>query len=262
MQPYFFPYLGYFTLIRHTDRWVVFDVAQYNRRSWMNRNRILHPRTGWQYITAPVRHAPHGTPLADVRLADPGAARRRLLGQLGHYRRVAPYFRAVTDLVERAFASAENDGLVELNIAALAVVCDYLGLSWHWQRCSQTAALPIRIFGAGLATPEPDLPLDDPATALRNPGPARVEHPGQWALRIAQAMGATSYLNPPGGRDLFRPDEWREAGISLCFSALPDMHYTCGPHPFEPHLSILDVLMWNAPDQVLAELDRQVPLEV
>ena len=46
MQPYFFPYIGYFSLIANTDLWVVFDTPQYTRKSWMNRNRILHPR-GW-----------------------------------------------------------------------------------------------------------------------------------------------------------------------------------------------------------------------
>lgn len=228
MQPYFFPYLGYFTLLRHTDSWVVFDVVQYNRRSWMNRNRILHPRQGWQYISAPVAHAPHGTLLKDIRLADPAAAQQRLLGQLGHYRRHAPHYRRVVELVEQAFARAAGPGLVDLNIAALTAVCDYLGMAWHGRRCCELG-----------------LNLSD------------VAHPGQWALRIAQALGADAYLNPPGGRELFRPEEWRQAGIRLMFSPLPDLQYACGPHAFEPHLSILDVLMWNTPEAALAALDRQ-----
>ncbi|PYF06060.1 WbqC-like protein [Ureibacillus chungkukjangi] len=42
MQPYFFPYIGYFQLIKSVDEFVIFDNAQYVRRSWMNRNRILN----------------------------------------------------------------------------------------------------------------------------------------------------------------------------------------------------------------------------
>ena len=70
MQPYFFPYLGYFELIARTDRWVVLDTVQYNRKSWMNRNRILHPNNGWQYINAPVHHAPRGTLIEKVFVQD------------------------------------------------------------------------------------------------------------------------------------------------------------------------------------------------
>ena len=44
MQPYFFPYLGHFALIAHTDAWVVFDITQYTPKTWMNRNRVLHPK--------------------------------------------------------------------------------------------------------------------------------------------------------------------------------------------------------------------------
>ena len=41
MQPYFFPYLGYFQLIRNVDKFVVYDDVQYMQRGWINRNRIL-----------------------------------------------------------------------------------------------------------------------------------------------------------------------------------------------------------------------------
>ena len=57
MQPYFFPYLGYFDLINSTDRWIVFDTVQYIRHGWINRNRILHPNEGWQYIIVPIMKA-------------------------------------------------------------------------------------------------------------------------------------------------------------------------------------------------------------
>ena len=47
MQPYFFPYLGYYQLMMAVERWIVFDIVKYADRSWMNRNRVLHPTTGW-----------------------------------------------------------------------------------------------------------------------------------------------------------------------------------------------------------------------
>jgi len=227
MQPYFFPYLGYFELIARTDRWVVFDVVQYNAKSWMSRNRILHPTQGWQYINVPVNKAPHGTPIKDIVVKDRAAALARVLGQLEHYRKRAPHFRDVTDIVRAAFSGA-SDRLVDLNIATLKTVCKYLGVGFDYSLCS---AMDLDLGG--------------------------VEHAGQWALAIAKQLGASEYLNPPGGRAIFRQEEWDAAGIKLSFTNLPQFTYDCAPYQFVEHLSILDVLMWNDPAKVVQALRKQ-----
>ncbi len=225
MQPYFFPYIGYFALIARTDRWVVFDVVQYNARSWMNRNRILHPRTGWQYVVVPVSKAPKGTLIRDVLVQDKAAALERLTGQLEHYRRHAPHFRDVVELVRTAFERAATNRLVDLNIATLTATCEYLDIALNWSRCSDM-----------------HLDLED------------VEHAGQWALRISEQMGASVYLNPPGGRGIFDPEEWKASGIELGFVDPPAFSYGCKPYDYVEYLSILDVLMWNGPREVAAVL--------
>ena len=227
MQPYFFPYLGYFELIARTDCWVVFDVVQYNRRSWMNRNRILHPTRGWQYITVPVVKAPLGAPICEIRVDNRAAALRRTLGQLDHYRKRAPHFDRVTELVRSAF-DITSDRLVDLNVSALTVVCGYLGIDFRHLLYS-TASF------------EPD----------------EIEHAGQWALRIATQLGASAYLNPPGGRKLFRPAEWDAAGIGLQFTDFNDFRYDCRPYDFIENLSILDVLMWSDAATVAQALRRR-----
>jgi len=233
MQPYPFPYLGYFELIARTDRWIVFDVVKYNRRSWMNRNRILHPTQGWQYFSLPVAHAPHSTTIREIALRDVAEAERKLLAQLDHYRGRAPYFERVRDLVRDTFARTRSASLADFNVNSLAATCERLGLRFADERCSRL----------GLA-------LDD------------VEHAGQWALRITQALGARAYLNPPGGRALFQQAEWDAAGIEIAFTTPTGFTYDCRPYAFEPGLSIIDVLMWCAPEAVVAELRRPVAGEV
>ena len=59
MQPYFFPYLGYFSLIKHTDRFILLDTVQYNYQGWLARNRTLKHGEGWQYIGVPLAAHPH-----------------------------------------------------------------------------------------------------------------------------------------------------------------------------------------------------------
>ena len=41
IQPYFFPYIGYWQLLNEVDKYVIYDDVNYINRGWINRNRIL-----------------------------------------------------------------------------------------------------------------------------------------------------------------------------------------------------------------------------
>ncbi len=66
MQPYFFPYLGYFALIKKSDHFVIFDTPQFIRHGWIERNRILKPVEGWQYIKVPLVKHSRETAIKDI----------------------------------------------------------------------------------------------------------------------------------------------------------------------------------------------------
>ena len=225
MQPYFFPYLGYFALIARSDRWVVFDITQYTAKSWLTRNRILHPTHGWQYVHVPIVGGPLEMRIREANLGNAVAAEQKMLGQLAHYRKRAPHFADVIALVERAFIQRGGDGLVDLNVSALAAVCQYLNVPFNYAICSKL-----------------DLSL-----------PTQMQ-PGEWALEICAQLGATEYINAPGGRELFDPAAFALRGIELSFLTPPRMVYDCSPYEFIEHLSILDILMWNDPGTVRAAL--------
>lgn len=221
MQPYFFPYLGHFALIAHTDQWIVFDVTQYTPRSWMSRNRVLHPQTGWNYISAPLIQSSTTLLTHEAQVSNLEATQRSVLGKLSHYRRKAPYYETVVDLVSQTFARAKDNSLVQLNVAGLVSVCDYLGLPFNYRVCSE-------------------LELD-----LRT-----VSKPGGWAPEICRQLGAGSYLNPVGGRALFDAQDFARLDIQLEFMQFAGVEYDTSPYVFEPGLSILDVMMWNEPERI------------
>ena len=100
MQPKFFPWLGYFDLVNMVDEWIVFDTPQYERHRWMNRNRVLHPNTGWQYITVPLRKHPRDIPTNQVEIAMETDWRGLILRQLQHYKKKAPYYKQVVGFLE------------------------------------------------------------------------------------------------------------------------------------------------------------------
>ena len=221
MQPYFFPYLGHFCLIACVDRWFVLDITQYTPQTWMNRNRILHPYAGWQYITAPLSKSSSSIKICEATILDLSAARESIARKLTHYKKHAPYYRSVVALVHEAFDATTNDSLVQLNVRTLQAVCRYLDIRFDFNVCSE-------------------LNLSLPASL----------GPGDWAPNICSLVGATSYVNPIGGQELFDPTEFSRRGVDLYFAKTTEFSYTTSPYKYEPHLSILDVLMWNSPAAV------------
>ena len=74
--------------------------------------------------------------------------------------------------------------------------------------------------------------------------------PGEWVLNICKAIGASSYLNPPGGAGLYNADQFEAEGIELEIQQFKNMKYDTGPYSFEAGLSIIDVLMWITPQEI------------
>lgn len=221
MQPYFFPYWGHFALIAATDQWVVFDVTQYTPRTWMNRNRILHPAEGWQYLTIPLRNSSQSIKTSEAMISDPHSVGVQIIRKLAHYKKHAPYYPAVIRLIEEVFASASDGFLVTLNVSALIKTCAYLGIMFNYQICSK-------------------MHLDLP----ENPGA------GAWAPVIASKLGASRYVNPLSGKALFDASQFEALGVELKFLEVDNFEYLTGGYRFEPNLSIIDTMMWNSPETV------------
>lgn len=227
MQPYFFPYLGHFDLIHYATRWIVFDTAQYIRHGWVNRNRILHPKEGWQYVIVPLRKHEREIAICDVAVSNEGGWQQRILGQLMHYRKHAPHFRSVYDLVDECLSVPERS-LSRFNIRILSRICKLLDIRFEFSYFSELAL---------------------------NLGP--VNKPGDWALEIVKSLGASEYVNPPGGAHLFDREDFDKHGIKLTIRQPEPFFYTCRGYTFVPNLSIIDVLMWNDPSSIRQYLDSR-----
>ena len=219
MQPYFFPYLGYFSLIANSDCWIVYDTAQDIKHGWVDRNRILHPTSGWQYISVPRKKHPLDTQIRDVRIAG-DEWKSRIRGQIDHYRKKAPYFHVVNGLLSDCF-SFETESLSELNSFCLKSVCDLLEITFE------------PLFASSIAV-------------TNNQGSDACEK----VLAFCQWAEATQYVNPPGGAVLYDAARFDKVGVKLVIQDYTPLEYQCPGYEFERGLSILDVLMWNSPDIV------------
>ncbi len=215
MQPYFFPYLGYFQLIKSVDRFILFDDAQYIRHGWINRNRVLKPGDGWQYILAPLQKHKQKDLIKDIEIKTGSEWKERILRQLEHYRKKAPFYHEAIQLIEECLGSTETN-ITRFNAFCLNLVCQCM-----------------------------EIPFKVEISSEMNFDYSNVNDAGEWALRICEQLKATEYINPPGGKELFDPDKFNMANINLTFLFPVLEQYDQKRNAFEAGLSIIDVLMFN-----------------
>lgn len=227
MQPYFFPYIGYFQLIQATDKWVVFDTPQYISKGWINRNRVLHsnPSKESLYFTVPIKKHKREAKINSILINDNGQWKKRIFGQLTSYKRKSPYYSEVLKLVHKVFEYRTNN-LSDFVVNSLDEICKYLEIDFDYFVFSEM----------GLSINQ-------------------VEHSGQWALKIADAMGAEEYINPPGGYILFDEEEFIQKNIKLKFLKPRLTPYKQRRDGFVSSLSILDIIMWNSKEEVRGMLE-------
>lgn len=230
MQPYFLPYIGYFSLIKHTDEFILFDPVQFIHHGWIERNRILKQTGGWQYIAVPlIKHA-RDTIIRDIQIDNNQNWKQRILAQLVHYRK-APYYystiRILNDVFEHDYCS-----ITELDRSLLISICKYLSIE---------RTFPI---------------FSEMNLIMRKP-----LAPDEWALNICEALGdVDEYWNPPSGISFFNREKYKKANIKLCFLESELTPYKQKSNEFEPWLSIIDVMMFNSVENINSMLDKYVLL--
>jgi hypothetical protein len=222
MQPYFFPYIGYFQLMSAVDVFVVYDDAQYMKGGWINRNRICR-RGSVSWMTMPVSHASVSAAINQrFYLLDSGVP--RIDRQLRAAYSEAPYGGEVLDSVCSLLGS-ENNRVATYNAGVLNGINTLLGIS------------PEVVFSS-------EVPVDNALT-----GQARV-------VALCRALGVSRYINPIGGRALYDRDEFDSAGIELVF-----LRTTSVPRTGQEHLSIVDLLCHHGIAAVTEELAKHEVLE-
>jgi len=226
MQPYFFPYIGYWQLIHAVDCFVLFDDVQYIRHGWINRNRVLKPDGGWQYILVPLKKHDGRELIKNVLIHPDKKWKDLILAQLTHYKKKARYFAETYQLVEDALSSTNEQGIAALNCSIVKILCSAL-----------------------------DLKKDIRMSSAQQYDYTNVGDAGEWALRIAEQMGATEYINPIGGQDIFSKEKYSASGITLSFLESKEVVYAQSGE-FIPALSIIDALMFNGVEGTKGLLDR------
>jgi len=225
MQPYFFPYIGYWQLIGAVDIFVLFDDVQYIRHGWVNRNRVLKEGGGWKYISVPLKKHSRETKIKDIEIQDDLILNDFVMRNLAFYiknKKRLPYFDETFNFLNNLLGSIKSNKLSTINEIIIKEISKYLGIS-------------TKIF----------------ASSTKGFNYDNVKQSGDWALEISKQLGATEYINPIGGIELFDNEKFKVSGISLNFLKPRDLKYRQLDYNFEPWLSIIDVLFFNGKENTI-----------
>lgn len=218
MQPYFLPYLGYFQLMNHVDRFVIYDDVQFVHRGWVNRNQIL-VNSEPLLFTLPLQKTERETHINQRYISEAWQhQRRKLLATIRNAYSKAPYFREVYPMIEAIF-DFKDTRLSSFLMHSLKVIVAYL-----------------------------EIQVDLLYSSDLNIGSEF--HGSQRIIQICNLLKAKHYINPIGGVELYQAEDFHDQGLSLHFIKMGDVEYPQFKHRFVGGLSIIDVLMFNSVEEL------------
>jgi hypothetical protein len=222
MQPYIFPYIGYWQMVNAVDQIVIYDNIKYTKKGWINRNRFLQNGQDADFTLA-LQKDPDHLDIRERRIS-PVFNRMKLLNQIREAYRKAPYFEPAYRLFEKVILNEETN-LFDYLLFSIKETCTALNIK-------------TELIASSLVDADHSLKSQE-----------RV-------ISICQSLGAGTYINPIGGKELYSAAAFKEKGIELKFIRSMPAEYKQLDHEFVPWLSIIDVMMFNGPKEVSQMLNN------
>ncbi|MES0488474.1 MAG: WbqC family protein [Leptospirales bacterium] len=223
MQPYFFPYIGYFQLIHEVDIFVVYDNIEYTKKGWINRNRIQ--QNGQEKtFSIPIKKDSDYLQISE-RLISPEFNRKNLLNQIRGAYGKAPYFKEIFPLLQEIILFSESN-LFPYIYNSIVLLAEFLEIE----------------------------------TKIRISSQIEMDHSLKGENRViatCKALNADVYVNSAGGVDLYKPAHFQKEGVDLKFLKSELLTYEQFSQNFIPSLSIIDVLMFNGKKKLIDTLIEQ-----
>jgi hypothetical protein len=213
-QPNFFPWLGYFEMADRAHIYVMLDDAQFIKRDWVNRNRILNnTEKSWQWITLPGKKAPQITAINQIQISQNVDWRSRMLGQIRHIYAKAPFFTTYFGQLQD-FLNQNFEKLVDVNIGSIRLIMGWLGMADNLRFSSEFELNGIK---------------------------------QEKLIELCLLLGADMYLANNGSENYIVPEKFTRQGIKFVFQDYQHPEYMQGPFSKQNYLSTLDVLFWHGP---------------
>lgn len=225
MQPYFFPYIGYWQLINAVDKYVIYDDVNYIKGGWINRNYILMNGQA-KLFNIQLHNASQNKLINEIEVSENYVYKGKLLKTLCHCYKKAPFFGDVFPIIESVINHKERN-LAKFLEFSIRQVCEYLSINTNMEISSNI----------------------DKKNELRAQ---------EKVIDICKVLGADEYVNAIGGQKLYSRETFEACGIQLNFLKTEEVRYQQFNNEFVPNLSVIDIMMFNSRDSITKMLDNYV----
>lgn len=217
MQPYIFPYIGYFQLINAVDKFVFYNDVSFMKKGWIHRNRIL--LNGKDFLfTIPCAEISQNRRICDTRIVFNAKEKNKLLMTIEQAYRRAPFFETSYELIEKILFK-NFTCIDELAMESIKEVSRFLDLKTHFVESKDRYA----------------------NEELKK---------GDRLIDICLRENIDSYINALGGQEIYTKEYFKERGVNLQFIKTGLVTYSQFDNEFVPWLSIIDVLMFNEREKI------------
>ena len=214
MQPYLFPYIGYWQLINAVDTFVIYDGVNFIKKGYINKNAILVNGKS-QAFTLELLKASQNKLINEIEI---GNNRQKLLKTIVMAYKKAPFFDITYFLIEDILMQEETN------------LAKYLGYSL--KKISESLELNTDFIYSSHVNKNNSLKSQDKI------------------LEISKQLGAKNYINAIGGKELYEKNAFQNENIKLNFIKTKFMKYNQYKNEFVGNLSIIDVMMFNDVDVI------------
>lgn len=220
MQPYIFPYIGYFQLINAVDVFVFYDDVNFIKKGFIHRNHLLFDEKITRF-TIPCKGISQNKRINKIKLDQESTAIQKLLNSIKQHYNRAPYFKDIMPLLDSFFNSIHpHQTISEFSIQSVQLVSNYLDLDTIFKISSIEHSESLHYGRA------------------------------DRLIAITKKEGGLEYINSIGGQNLYDKALFKKQGVDLCFLKSGQMTYKQFNNEFVPWLSIIDVLMFNSKNKV------------
>lgn len=219
MQPYIFPYIGYWQLINAVDTFVLLDDVNFIMRGWINRNYLL--LNGQSHLfSIPLEKPSQNKLINETKLCFDNKTKETLLKTIALAYKKAPQFYHVYPIIEEIFSNPETD-LTKFILNSFEKITQYLDIKTEFLLSSQI---------------EKDNSLKSE----------------ERIIEICKKLNTKTYINLPGGKELYHDEKFKNAGMNLTFIQpnQANIVYPQFKNDFIANLSFLDIIMFNDKEKV------------
>ncbi len=223
MQPYLFPYIGYFQLINAVDKFVVYDDVTFIKSGWVNRNRILVNNMEYLF-TIPLTNASSHILIKDIQISTNQKWANKLLKTMEQSYKKAPYFEETFPLILKVI-NMKTKFIRDMNLKCFQLINAYIGI---------------------------ETLIKETSTQYKNNNMARQER----VIDICLVEKTQKYINAINGKELYDENFFLQNGLEILFIKPKKVKYSQYNNKFIPWLSIIDIMMFNPPSMIKKMLNQ------